>query len=569
MEQRTQSIGCKRWSALGQVLRLSGPMFWSWRLGGLLGLLVVIAMAGSGCLIWESFQREEFISALAARDAGRFQRSLLTFIGILVASAWLQSFSVFVRDTLGLRWRQGLTRQFLGTYLDQKRFYRLAVGPPAAAPDAVVDNPDQRLSEDIKSVSQTTLLVFIIGLESIVQLVGFVWVLWFISKALTGFLVVYAGLGSAIATLFFGKRLTRINAEQLKREANFRFGLINVRENAESIAFYQGQAHESRTLQGQFSGVVANFNRFIRWQLGLDFFQNGYQYLTFIMPSLILAPSILAGQLEVGTIFQSQLAFDRIWLSLSLVVVQFEQLTALAASVDRLGVFAQSLQAVRTQDDLAIQTVISPMLAVQNLTVYTPDSQRRLCQDLSFEVPAGASLLVTGPSGVGKSALLKTLAGLWTAGQGTLQAPQASLFLPQQPYLPLGSLRRQLLYPHGNEAMTDEALIEALKQVQLLGLSQMLETVADWSQRLSLGEQQRLSFARLLLQRPAYAILDEATSAVAVEQEQGLYQCLVEAGITVISVGHRPSLLPYHLQVLTLALDHSWTLQSTQDYRFV
>ncbi|MEL6385175.1 MAG: ABC transporter ATP-binding protein/permease, partial [Cyanobacteria bacterium J06626_18] len=494
----------------------------------------------------------------------------LTFIGILIASAWLQSFSTFVRDTLGLRWRQGLTRQFLGTYLDQKRFYRLSVALPVdAGEEAVIDNPDQRLSEDIRSVSQTTLLVFVIGLESVVQLVGFVWVLWFISKALTGFLVVYAGVGSAIATLFFGKRLTRINTEQLKREANFRFGLINVRENAESIAFYRGQAHESRALQGQFAGVVANFNRFIRWQLGLDFFQNGYQYLTFILPSLILAPSILTGQLEVGAIFQSQVAFDRIWLALSLVVVQFEQLTALAASMGRLGVLAQSLQGAGTPDDLAIQTVANPMLAAQHLTVYTPDGQRRLCQDLSFEVPSGSSLLVTGPSGVGKSALLKTLSGLWTAGQGTLKAPAASLFLPQQPYLPLGSLRRQLLYPHGDEAMTDEALIEVLQQVQLSGLSPMLETVADWSQRLSLGEQQRLSFARLLLQRPTYAILDEATSAVTVEQEQGLYQCLVEAGITVISVGHRSSLLPYHVQVLTLAPNHSWTLQSTQDYRFV
>ncbi|MEM6715458.1 MAG: ABC transporter ATP-binding protein/permease [Cyanobacteria bacterium P01_C01_bin.147] len=547
------------WGQLGAVWRSSAPLFKTWRLGGLLGLLGLLTIASGSFQVWESVQRGEFISALAARDPERFQQALFTFIGILVATALLLSLVAYIRDTVGLRWRQGLTRQFLESYLDDRHYYRLTLpnsGPP-------IDNPDQRLSEDIRQVTQTLLFVGVIGLESLVQLIGFVSVLWLISTALTGFLVVYAGVGTAIAVLIFGQRLTRINAEQLRREADFRFGLINVRENAESIAFYRGQQAESAVLNRFFADVATNFNRLIRWQLGLDFFQNGYQYLTFILPSLILAPSILAGQLEVGAIVQSQAAFDRIWLSLSLIVVQFEQLTTLAASLGRLGTLARSLQTLSQQQESEIVRQSSSTLAVENLTVFTPDGHHHLCEQVSFTVPSGASLLVNGPSGVGKSSLMKTLAGLWTQGHGTLATPPDTLFLPQQPYLTLGSLRQQLLYPHGDDAAAAELLVQVLEQVELPQLAQLpLDTQADWSQRLSLGEQQRLSFARLLVQRPAYAILDEATSAVTETQEQHLYQQLVAAQITVVSVGHRLSLRPYHTQVLTLSTDCTWALQS-------
>ena len=549
------------------LLRTSWPLLQTWRLGGLLALLGVLSIASGGFLVWESIQRGEFISALAARDAERFQQALFTFVGILVASALLLSLVAFIRDTVGLQWRQGLTRQFLDNYLHDRAYYRLTLPTAMAAPRlrsiAPIDNPDQRLSEDIRQVTQTLVLVGVMALESAVQLVGFIGVLWVISTTLTGFLLAYAFVGTAIATLIFGPRLTRINAEQLKREANFRFGLINVREHAEAIAFYRGQPAEAAALNQFFTGVVTNFNRLIRWQLGLDFFQNGYQYLTFILPSLILAPSILAGQLEVGAIVQSQAAFDRIWLSLSLIVVQFEQLTTLAASIGRLGTLAQSLQAMQAQGNGAIVRQSSPTLTVQDLTIATPDGQRSLCEHLSLTITPGQSLLVTGPSGVGKSSLMKTLAGLWTTGQGQLTAPPDTLFVPQQPYLPLGTLQQQLLYPQEATAASDESLAQLLEQVGLPQLAQEpLDTQADWSQRLSLGEQQRLSFARVLLQRPPYVILDEATSAVTLEQEHALYQHLVAAGITAVSVGHRESLRPYHAQILTLRPDRTWTLQA-------
>ncbi|MGD1904971.1 MAG: ABC transporter ATP-binding protein/permease [Leptolyngbyaceae cyanobacterium] len=551
------------WSQIRPILALFLPMLRTWRIGGWLALLLGSSTVSSGFLVWESLQRGEFISALAAQDQGRFQRSLLIFMGILLASALLLSITAFLRDTVGLRWRQSFTHELLKTYLQQRRFDRIVSSPDIDG----LDNPDQRISEDIRVASQLSFTLLVIGVEAGVQLVGFVGVLWSISRMLTGFLAVYTLVGTAIAVLFLGRRLTRINARQLQQEADFRFGLIHLREQGEAIAFYQGQAYEGGVLERQFTGVVANFKRLIRWQLGLDFFQNGYQYLTFILPSLILAPSILAGQLDVVAIVQSQAAFDRIWLSLSLIVVQFEQFTVLAASLGRLKQLTQ-VMARLGQPPSAPQIEPHTSLRVEQLTLYRL-GHKCLCRELSFAVPVGTNLLVTGISGVGKSTLLKTLAGVWTEAEGAIQIPPDSLFLPQQPYLPLGSLRRQLQYPGDGFARSEDELAQILAQVQLPNLAQTpLDTVDDWSQRLSLGEQQRLSVARLLIQRPTYALLDEATSAVTVDQERWLYSRLAEAGITTVSVGHRSSLLPYQHQVLTLNPDQSWCLQDAREYRF-
>ncbi|WP_299486282.1 ABC transporter ATP-binding protein/permease [Acaryochloris sp. IP29b_bin.137] len=551
-------------SQLKPFLQKLRPLLYTDQKASSYALLIALSLVSSIFIIWESIQRGEFISALAARDASRFQRALIIFIAVLLATAILQSVNTFIRDRLSLQWRKALTHRFLKAYLAKKSYYHLTI--PTYKHDSI-DNPDQRLSEDIKLVSQTTFLLGIVLVESLVQLVGFIGVIWAVSHTLTGFLIGYCLLGTAITGLCFGRPLTRINTEQLKCEANFRFGLINLREHAESISFYQGQQAEETLLKRSFAKVVANFNRLIRWSLGLNLFQNGYQYLTFIIPSVILAPSILSGQLEVGAIVQSQAAFDRIWLSLSLIIVQFENLTTLAASINRLNGLDQSLQSFGQSESLNTQP--SPLLAVEGLSLFTPNNRRCLCHELSFEVPIGQNLLITGPSGVGKSTLVKTLAGLWRDQQGILLAPTEIMFLPQQPYLRLGTLRQQLLYPLQESDLKDIQIAEVLQKVDLPDLAQVpLNITADWSQRLSLGEQQRLSFARLLLQRPLYAILDEATSAVTVEQEQKLYQQLQAAGVTTISIGHRPSLVAYHNQILSLRMDSTWQLQSPQDYHF-
>ncbi|NJR67556.1 MAG: hypothetical protein HC771_01975 [Synechococcales cyanobacterium CRU_2_2] len=384
--------------------------FWQYRRStwGSLLLLVLVSLCSSAFLVIEGLQRGELISALVARDSFRFGRSLSLFVMILAASAASLSLSLYLRDCLGLQWRRWLTDKILGRYLSGQTFYKIS--NPTVIKNATIDNPDQRIAEDIKVFTQVSLTVFLIFLDSIVQLLGFIGVLWFISKSLTFFLVIYAVLGSAIATFFFGKALVGINVVQLQREADFRFGLIRVRENAESVAFYQGQSQEKKQASSRFKGVCDNFNRFIRWQLGLDFFQNGYQYLTFILPSLILAPQILSGSLEVGSIAQSQAAFDRIWLSLSLVVIQFEQISALGASVQRLGGLAIALDASEQKkaskiennpsDSLGskqpqpeqsyIEIIEQERLGVEHLTLILPVTQsppiEQFLQKFCFEI---------------------------------------------------------------------------------------------------------------------------------------------------------------------------------------
>ncbi|KAM3091625.1 ABC transporter ATP-binding protein/permease [Phormidesmis sp. 146-12] len=384
-----------------------------------------------------------------------------------------------------------------------------------------------------------------------------------------------------IITAWIGQRLVGINFNQLKQEADFRYGLVHVRDNAEAIAFYQGETVELTQLQRRFGDALRNFDLLIRWERNLGYFTSSYNFLVRALPYIVVAPIYFAGQTDFGAITQAAIAFDQIFRALSIVVSQFENLTAFAAGINRLSSFAEAIEptTLETEKSTTITTIEAEELSLDRVTLLTPNYQRTLVKNLSLQINLGESLAIVGYSGTGKSSLLRAIAGLWSAGLGQINRPVLGemLFLPQRPYMVLGSLREQLLYPHreplelgkANRKVDDATLSQVLEQVNLAELLDRVggfDVELDWANTLSLGEQQRLAFARLLLAQPRYVILDESTSALDLENEEQLYQQLQKMKITFISVGHRVSLLQYHHYVLKLEGNTHWKLSPTQNY---
>ncbi|MEM6452137.1 MAG: ABC transporter ATP-binding protein/permease [Cyanobacteria bacterium P01_D01_bin.105] len=539
-----------------------------WGAWGLLILLVVLLLIRTGLQVVFLIYGGELTSALAAQDSDRFFQAALIFAVILSVSVPFASASGYIRAKLSLFWRTWLTRRYLQQYLNHQIFYQLRL-------KGEIDNPAQRIEEDIRTLTQETIRLFEIVVESCFQLVGFAGLLLSISQPLMLFLLGYAVIGSVVAGLGFGRPLLRINTQQLQREATFRHDLARIRENTEAIALYRGESQEFSQSWHQFGRVFDNFNRLIRWQLSLNLFQNHYRYATFLIPGFILAPRLFAGELEIGDVTQAGAAFTLTLSALALIVLQLQQLTSLGAATQRLQELSLSLSSQSpvssspapqdtASQNTAPQKIIrqrGPQLIIENLSLTTPDGAQLLIQSLSLTLAEGESLLIMGPSGVGKSALLRAIAGLWQTGHGRIQCPASVAFIPQRPYMPPGNLRSLLLYPNSDDvsAIETNQLRQLLQKVNLPNLAN-----ADFSlqlnQSLSLGEQQRLAFARLLLQAPQYVILDEATSALDLANENHLYQQLKQHDITPISVGHRPSLKPYHQKLLCLKNDGSWQL---------
>ena len=533
-----------------------------WRARGLLLLVIVLLGTFTVFNLFLTNQRAEFISALSAQNPDRFWRSIIEFFStVVIAVPFVSSYSFF-RQKLSIFWRRWMTHSFMKNYLSDRSFYQISYHPE-------IDNPDQRIAQDIKSFTDQSLRFLVIILNAIFQLFGFSALLWSISKPLVFFVVGYAIAGTVITTGVFGKALVGINFEQLKREANFRFGLIRIRENAESIAFYGGEEQELQQATNLFTDVFNNFNRLIKWELYLDIFRNSYDFITWALPSIIIGPRVLSGELEIGVITQAATAFSIILGSLTLIVNQLDRLTEFAAGINRLSTFSVAIKSPPEvpEGESTIDTITNSCLGIEHLTLKTPNYQRTLVRDISLEIPSGNGLLIMGPSGSGKSSILRAIAGFWNSGTGAIYRPELNeiLFLPQKPYMVLGSLRQQLLYPQTNLDISDIEIQEVLERVNLAKLAERfggLDVVENWSQVLSVGEQQRVAFARLFLTKPNYVILDEATSALDVPTEEILYQQLQETSITFISVGHRPTLKNYHQQLLEITANESWKLKA-------
>jgi putative ATP-binding cassette transporter len=539
-----------------------------WQQWTFLAALLLLLLCVSGMNVVISFVGNFFTTALAEKDAPTFWRFFIVYAGVFAIATPFVVYYRYVQDLLGLRWREWMTNQFLGQYFSNRAYYDLNS-------DDSIDNPDQRISQDINSFTSYSLNFLLIFLGSIIDVISFTGILLSKSVGLTVFLVFYALAGTVVVALL-GRRLILLNFNQLKKEADFRYGLVHVRDNAESIAFYQGEAQEAGQLQRRFVEVLRNYNFLIGWQRTMGFFRTPYRYLTFILPSAILAPMLFQDQIRFGDISQANFAFSQIFEAFALVVLQINQLSEFAAGVNRLETFAESLQAKVDKPlaagETAIDTIADSQISLEHVTLITPKNQRLLVRDLSVKLEPGQGLVIVGHSGAGKSSILRAIAGLWNQGTGRIVRPDLDemLFLPQRPYMVLGTLRDQLLYPHPDALIDEGQLRYALEQVNLSDLPERVggfDVELDWANVLSLGEQQRLAFARLLLTQPRYAILDEATSALDLANERRLYDQIRQKETTFISVGHRPSLLKYHDYVLELTGDTTWRLTPTAEYQ--
>jgi putative ATP-binding cassette transporter len=551
-----------RGGAWSRFLALTRPFFRSaeGRRGiGLLLLLLLLLLAINGLNVVNNFVGGDFMTAISKRQADRFIVLALVYAGVFAASTVVAVFSRFAEERLGLLWRNSLTRHLVDRYLSHHAYYRLT-----ARKD--IDNPDQRIAEDVKTFTVTALSFLLIAVNSTITLCSFSGILWSITPWLFVTAVLYAAFGS-YTTIFLGRKLIGLNVRQLQKEADLRYELIQVRTRAEPIALLRGEADENRRIRGRLDRVVENMKAMIALNRNVGFFTVGYNYLIQLIPALVVAPLYIRGEIEFGKVTQAAMAFAFVMNAFSLIVEEFQRISSFGAVIERLG---SAWEVIQAEESATLKPTIemvpdSGRVAFERLTLATPRDGRLLIKDLTLEVPRGRRLLITGPTGSGKTALLRTIAGLWTAGAGRIVRPPLEdvMFLPEQPYVVAGTLREQLAYAVGPDRTTDGRMLAVLRKVRLgsiLDQAGGLDVERDWPNVLSLSEQQELAFARLLLANPRFAFLDEATSALDPEKGRSLYEMLSRTGITYISVVTDPGLMDYHDMHLELGAHGEWEL---------
>ncbi|MEG4045884.1 ABC transporter ATP-binding protein/permease [Microcoleus sp. Pol17_C1] len=552
-----------------QFWSIANPYFFSrekWGARGLFALIMLLMLGFNAVGIVQSYIMRDLMNAVTGKNVSDFYKMWLMLLGLFAIFTPIMVFFLYSQNVLQLYWRKWLTNHLLKKYFSNQGFYKIKFNDK-------VDNPDQRLAEDVNLFVKQNIDIWGLLFNQVVTIISFLGVLFTIDKALT--LVVFIlAVFRTVFTIFIGKRLSRLKFNQLQREANFRYSLVHLRDHSESIAFYRGEEREFSAVSQRFNEVLNNFNNLIVLQRNLGFFTQGTGMIFTNLPIVFLAHRYFAGQIDFGQVTQASGAFVSILSALGFIAENFDMLTNFTTQINRLGTFDRVLseQMAAPRAGMAtIDVVEQHYLALQRVTLETPNYERILVRDLSFKVGQGESVLIVGPSGAGKSSLMRAIAGLWNGGTGCIvrPKPEKTLFLPQRPYMLLGDLRSQLLYPNTSGQVTDEQLHEVLEQVNLSHLPERVggfDVELEWADVLSLGEQQRLAFARLLLTKPRYAILDESTSALDVANERRLYQLLKETGTAFISVGHRPTLVQYHEQVLRLVGNTNWHLISAKDY---
>lgn len=554
-----------------QTLRrlvLVGKPFWVSKLKyqalGLLLSVVLLLLAVAGINVFVSAIAGRFMTALQARDVANYYSYLMIYAGALVAGTPIIVFYQFLRTKLALVWRKWLTQHLVSRYFSNQAYYQLSN-------DHTIDNPDERLSQDVDTFCNSAVGLFIAVLDSTITVVSFIGVLWTISLTLTVTVVLYSLLG-CLVTVWIGNKLVELNFQHIKLEADMRYAMADVRRDVESIAFYRGERNAKLVIFKRLVAAIKNLELIMVLNRNLTFFTANFNFLVILIPVAITAPLYFSGTMQFGDITRAGMAFAQVFAGMTLLVAQYNGISGFVANINRLGTFVEALDRLPLAESGSkhIQSVPGDELALEHVSVLTPDGARTLISDLSLRVPAGESIIIMGPSGSGKSSLLRVIAGIWTLGQGKVERParQEMMFLPQRPFVPRSTLREAVCYPRTHTCAVDAQLLSVLKLVNLAELparSGGLDVEHDWREKLSLGEQQRLTMARLIMAQPRYAFLDEATSALDPANEELLYTVLKSVGATVVSVGHRPSLVRHHNKILQLSGDGGWSLHSTAE----
>ena len=509
----------------------------------------------------------DFFSALQEKNAVAFRRQLLQVGWLVGAFIVLAVYQLYLNQMLEIRWRRWLTERYLRAWLTDRAYYRMQLVA------GETDNPDQRIAEDVQLLISHTLALFIGGLRAVVTLGTFVAILWGLSGRLTvpiggltlvlpGYMVwvsiLYAAGGTWL-TDWIGRPLVRLNFDRQRYEADFRFSLVRFRENTEGVALYRGEPDEFRGFRELFEAVVRNWWGIMRRQKRLTTFTSGYSQGAWIVPSVVAAPRYFRGELGLGGLMQTVGAFNQVQDALSFFVVSYKEIADWCAVVERLAGFERVLERMRRAaalgDGVRHVDGDDTRLTVENVDLPLPDG-RPLVTHVNLSLLRGDSVLLGGASGSGKSTLFRAIAGIWPFGRGEIRAsPRARvLFLPQRPYLPIGTLRSVVSYPMPAAGVDDATLREALEAVDLAGLAGRLDEAGHWALQLSPGEQQRIAFARALVQKPDWLFLDEATAAVDEVTEARLYRLVRDRlpGTTLFSVGHRATLRPFHARRLVV-----------------
>ncbi len=529
-----------------------------WMAWLLLGVIIGLNLGEVYINVLLNKWNNDFYNSLQNVDKDAFVHALIKFSYLAVSFIVVVVYKTYLNQMLRIKWRKWLTAHYLTDWLAKQNYYRIQLFSGHS------DNPDQRISEDIEQFIQLTLGLSLGLLSSVVTLFSFLFILWELSGALDfgfngmaihipGYMVwvalVYAIAGTWITTII-GRPLIMLNFNQQRYEADFRFSLVRLRENSESVAFYRGEGQEHNNFMLRFNSVVDNFWQIMKRQKTLTWFTSGYGQIATIFPFVVCAPRFFSGAIKLGGLMQTASAFGQVQGALSYIVDAYTSIATWRAVIDRLHGFKQNItnaENLKITANIFTQTQSNEIQAT-DLTVKLPNGTA-LLSNINMTIKPGDSVLISGASGVGKSTLLRTLAGIWPFTEGKISIPAQAkvLFIPQRPYLPLGTLRAALCYPDAPNT-DDKTVSDILLLCGLAHLAPKLDDVELWSHNLSIGEQQRIGFVRLLLIKPDFAFLDEATSALDEPAEVQLYKLLREKlpNMALVSVGHRSTLRAWH-----------------------